>query len=119
MAAGTKLNIVFNNSDGGTTSYTWNYADPGATKNDVLALGQAMITNTSILASTLVSVKSAKTITTSENVYDLDTVSAQRAGFSPSLVDTGIITEGNAELPEETTVMARIPVSKAKALGLM
>lgn len=119
MAAGTKLNIVFNNADGGTTSYTWNYADPGATKSDVLALGAAMIANTSILASTLVSVKSAKTITTSENVYELDAVSAQSAGLPASIIDTGKSTEGNPELPEEATVITRIPVSKAKALGLM
>lgn len=116
MAAGTKLNIVFNNADGGTTSYTWNYADPGATLNDVTALGAAMIANTSILAATLVSMKSAKTITTSENIYDLETVSAQHAG----LIDTmSPAVEGNPDTAEEAHVTATIPYSTAKALGIV
>lgn len=68
MAAGTKINLVFNNSEGKTTSYTWNYAKAGATLANVQALATAMITNTAILASTLTSLKSAKTVTTSENV---------------------------------------------------
>lgn len=111
MAAGTKLNLVFNNSDGGTTSYTWNYAKSGATKANVVALGQAMITNTSILASKLVSLKSAKTVTTSENVYDLDNVSdlMTTPNFKPSIIDTGTAPiEGNPDTPDADTVTMRI-----------
>ncbi|MBQ7193720.1 MAG: DUF2922 domain-containing protein [Synergistaceae bacterium] len=71
MAEGTKLVLTFETSEDKTTSYTFNYAKPSATTAQVKALMQAMITNTTTLASTLTSAKSAKTVTTTEATYDL------------------------------------------------
>ncbi|MBQ7170348.1 MAG: DUF2922 domain-containing protein [Synergistaceae bacterium] len=71
MAAGTKLVCTFETSDDKTTSMTFSYADPGATSTEVKALMNAIITNGVIFASVPVTAKSAKTVTTSENEYDL------------------------------------------------
>ncbi len=71
MAEGTKLVVAFETSEEKTATYTFNYAKPSATVAQVKALMQAMITNTSTLESTLVSMKSAKTVTTTETAYDL------------------------------------------------
>ena len=71
MAAGTKLVCTFGTSTDGTTSFTFNYAKPGATTTNVKALMNAMITNGAIFANVPVTMKSAKTVTTSENEYDL------------------------------------------------
>jgi len=72
MAEGTSLVLVFNDGTGGTTQISWKYAKPSATKANVLAFANELITQTSLLSKTLVSLKSAKTVTTSENVFDLE-----------------------------------------------
>ena len=71
MAAGTKLVCTFGTSDDKTTTMTFNYADAGATAANVKALMSAIITNRVIFANVPVTAKSAKTVTTSEHVYDL------------------------------------------------
>ena len=71
MAEGTKLVLAFETSEEKTASYTFNYAKPSATVAQVKSLMQAMITNTSTLENTLVGMKSAKTVTTTETAYDL------------------------------------------------
>lgn len=71
MAEGSKLVLTFMTSEEKTATITFNYAKPSATTAQVRALMQAMITNTSTLAATLVSAKSAKIVTTTESTYDL------------------------------------------------
>ena len=71
MAAGTKLICTFETSSGSTTSFTFSYAKPGATLANVKALMSAITTNGSIFGNVPVTAKSAKTVTTAENEYDL------------------------------------------------
>lgn len=71
MAAGTKLQLKFDTMSGSRT-WTFNYAKSGATAASVKALGAAMIANGTILTYQPVRLTEAKTVTTSENVYDLD-----------------------------------------------
>ena len=70
MAAGTKLQLVFT-TDTSTTTHTYNYADPAATKANVVALATTIIAGGAIFTKVPLALKSAKTITTSENIYDL------------------------------------------------
>lgn len=70
MAAGTKLQLQFDTMSGSKT-WSFNYASPSTTTQAVKALGTAMITNGSIFSSPPIALRSAKTVTTSENVYDL------------------------------------------------
>ncbi|MBQ6970747.1 MAG: DUF2922 domain-containing protein [Synergistaceae bacterium] len=72
MAAGTKLVLGFENSSGNAVSMSFNYAKPSATTAQVKALMSGIITNGSIFENVPVTAKSAKTVTTTENVYDLD-----------------------------------------------
>lgn len=71
MAAGTKLQMVFETSTGSKT-WTFNYAKPGMGVTNVKALGQAMITNGSVYEAPPLLLKSAKEVTTSETEYDLN-----------------------------------------------
>lgn len=71
MAAGTKLVLGFESNTGNTISITYNYASPSATATAVKALMNGIISNGSIFANVPAAMKSAKTVTTSENVYDL------------------------------------------------
>ena len=71
MAEGTKLVLTFETNEEKTATYTFNYAKPSTTLAQVKALMNAMITNTATLENTLISMKSAKTVTTSETAYDL------------------------------------------------
>lgn len=70
MAAGTKLQITFDTMSGSKTA-TFNYAKPGATEAAVKALAQTIITNGDIFANPPIRATAAKTVTTSENEYDL------------------------------------------------
>ena len=74
MAAGTKLVIQYETSDGGSVTHTWNYAKPGATKANVQALITATTSSTNrvIFQKVPIAVKSAKLVTTTESVYDLN-----------------------------------------------
>lgn len=71
MASGTRLQLTFDTMSGSRT-WSFNYAKPSATAQVVKAVGQAMIDNGSIFSSPPVKLRSAKTVTTSENVYDLN-----------------------------------------------
>ena len=72
MAAGTKLVCTFETSNGGTEIFTFNYADPGATKAEATALMNAIIANGAIFAKVPTVAKSVKNVTTSEHEYDLN-----------------------------------------------
>ena len=71
MAEGTKLVLGFENSTGNAVSLSYNYAKPSATLANVKALMSGIIANGSIFENVPVTAKSAKTVTTTENVYDL------------------------------------------------
>ena len=71
MAAGVKLVCTFVTSNGGTEVFTFNYAEPGARTSDVKALMNAIIANGEIFAKVPVAAKDARTVTTSENEYNL------------------------------------------------
>lgn len=70
MAAGTRLEITFDTM-GGSKTASFAYAKPGATETAVKALAQAIIANGSIFQNPPIRATAAKTVTTSENVYDL------------------------------------------------
>ena len=72
MAAGTKLVLVFDvEGSDTTTTFSFNYAKPGATENAVKALARAMIANKTLWEKQPAAIKSAKTVTTSDNEYDV------------------------------------------------
>lgn len=71
MAAGTSLKMKFDTMSGSKT-WTFKYAKSGATLANIKALGAAMIANGTILENQPVRLTDARTVTTSENVYDLD-----------------------------------------------
>ena len=70
MASGTKLQLTFETMSG-TKTVSFNYAKPGATAVNVKALGAAIISNGAIFNQVPVRLTAAKTVTTSENEYDL------------------------------------------------
>ena len=71
MAAGTKLVCTFETNNGGTTSFTFNYAKVNATLANVKTLLSAITTNGAIFSNAPVTAKSAKIVTTTETEYDL------------------------------------------------
>lgn len=70
MAAGTKLQLQFETM-GGLKTWSFSRANPGVTKANVQALVQSMIANGTIFENQPIRIREAKTVTTSENVYDL------------------------------------------------
>ena len=70
MAAGTSLKMKFDTMSGSKT-WSFSYANAGATAANIKALGAAMIANGSILTNVPVRLTEAKTVTTSEHVYDI------------------------------------------------
>ncbi len=71
MAAGTKLVCTFGTSEEKTSTMTFNYAKSEPTEANVKAFMNAVIANGVIFENVPVTAKSAKTVTTTENVYDL------------------------------------------------
>lgn len=71
MAEGTKLVLGFENGSGHAVSISYSYAKPSATLANVKSLMNGIIANGSIFENVPVTAKSAKTVTTTENVYDL------------------------------------------------
>lgn len=71
MAEGTKLVLAFETSAGKTMSLTFNYAKPSATSTQIKALMNGIVSNGSIYENVPVAAKSAKSVTTSETIYDL------------------------------------------------
>lgn len=99
MAEGSKLVLTFDTSEGKTATINFNYAKPAATTANVKSLMQAMITNTQVFATTLVSAKSAKVVTTSESTYDLSANADANSGPIPlyEALKRGIISEEDAD----------------------
>lgn len=107
MAEGTKLNIVFNTSEGTTSTYNFGYADEDMTVGQVKAVCNAMIANTDIYEETLVSAKSAKTVITSEIVYDLSADDSQKGYTTAEAMRLGLIDEdGNIIEKKDRAVSA-------------
>jgi len=66
----TRLVLQFDTISG-RKSWSFNNASPSATVASVKALGAAMISNASFFTDEPLALVSAKTVTTSENEYDL------------------------------------------------
>lgn len=82
MAAGTKLVITCNKTGGGTTTFSYNYAKSNASTANVTALCQFLINNKQYFQADLDSIKEAKTVTTSENVFDLTSEALNNPEFA-------------------------------------
>lgn len=95
MASGVKLVFEFKDTSDKTVQYSYNYANPSATKAQVVAHAQSMIANTAVLGKTLASITSIKQIVTEESSYDLSDV-AFRTPIPTEAIN------GNPE-PKETT----------------
>ena len=105
MAESTKLILFFKTNNDKTVQYSYNNAKASATATQVAALGNAMITNTSIYENTLTALTKALIRTTTEAEYEL-----------PDSVSNRII-DGNPELSDETdddtvTTIEQIPYAK-------
>ena len=72
MASGVKLVYTFTDADGKNVQYSYNNAKPSVTAAQVRTAATALITNTAVLAKTLVSVDSIKQVVTEETFYDLN-----------------------------------------------
>lgn len=70
MATGTKL-VYKVGTTGGTKTYTFNRAKPGATTASIKALAQGIITNGTFFQPQPITVNSAKLVTTTETSIDL------------------------------------------------
>lgn len=93
MASGVKLVFTFKDSDDKTVQYSYNYGKPSATAAQVNAHAQSMITNTAVLAKTLVSITSIKKVVTEESEYEI-TNSALATPRQSEIIN------GNPEIPE-------------------
>ena len=71
MAEGTKLVLEFQDANGKNIFFMFNYAKPSTSLANINSLMQAIINNGSIFKRVPVTAKSAKTVTTSENTYDI------------------------------------------------
>lgn len=71
MAEGTKLVCTFETDEDKSVTMSFKYAKPNAEPTAVKTFMQAVIANNSIFENRPVVIKSAKTVTTSETVYDL------------------------------------------------
>jgi len=71
MASGVKLVYTFTDADGKKVQYSYNHAQTAATAAQVNAVATALITNTAILAKTLVTIDKIVRVTTSESEYDI------------------------------------------------
>lgn len=71
MAAGTKIVLSFYNSEGSTTSFSYNYGDESASTSSVKTAMQTMIANKEIFSSQPVAIKGAKAVITTETEFDL------------------------------------------------
>ena len=72
MASGTRLVLGFKTSSGRSMILTYNYARPSSSLANIKALMNGIIANGSIFNTVPVEAVSAKEVTTTENVYDLD-----------------------------------------------
>ena len=71
MASGVQLVLGFETEYGSNMVLTFNYASPSASLASVTALTNGIIANGSIFANVPATMKSAKQIIMTENVYDL------------------------------------------------
>ena len=72
MAAGTNLVLVFKDSDSNNVTMNYKYADPEVSTASVQELVTGIITNGSIFDKVPLTAKSAKVVTTTERVIELN-----------------------------------------------
>lgn len=100
MASGTKLVLEFLGADGKTKQFSFAEAKSTATATQVKNLMEKMIDNTDVYANELVSIKGAKTVTTSESVYDLQASAYYFSNRTPELMNPDV-----SETPGENEVV--------------
>lgn len=93
MASGVKLVYTFTDADGKKVQYSYNHAKASATTAQVTAAATALITNTAVLAKTLVSLDSVKSVITEESYYDI-------SEYSLATANPREIINGNPDIPE-------------------
>lgn len=93
MASGIKLVYTFTDNAGKKVQYSYNYADSSATTQQVMAVATALITNTAVLAKTLVSIDKIVQIETAETEYDIN-------GYALTTAKPPEIINGNPDIPE-------------------
>lgn len=71
MASGTKIVFSFGNASGNTINYSYNYGNDDASSASVKNAMNTMISNGSIFKRVPVSIKSAKSVITTESAFDL------------------------------------------------
>ena len=71
MAEGTRLVLGFKDSSDNDFTFMFNYAKPSASLTNVRSLMNTIIENGDIFKRVPVTAVSAKTVTTSENVYSV------------------------------------------------
>ena len=71
MSSGTKIVFTALDGEGKSRSFSYRYADEEVSSSDVRTAAAAILTNGSIFTYVPVSMKSAKTVTTTEVEYDL------------------------------------------------
>ena len=108
MAAGIKLVIQYETSNGSSTTHTWNYAKSTATAQQVKALITATTSSTNrvIFQNVPIAAKSAKLVTTTETPYNLETVMASHGAGDPDmrhLISTMPADEEDEEEGEQIT----------------
>ena len=72
MASGVKLVLKFEDSNGKDVIFSFPYANPSASRTQVKALMNGIITNGSIFEHVPVEKKSAKLVTTTQTAVDVD-----------------------------------------------
>jgi len=105
MADGIKLVFEFKDNNDKTVQYSYNYANPSASKAQVNAHATSMITNTAVLGKTLVSISKIKQIVTTENEYEI-TNNALRTKTPEEIINGNPEPEATSE--NESVVVKRI-----------
>ncbi len=93
MASGVKLVYTFTDAQGKKVQYSYNHANPSATTAQVTTFATALITNTAVLAKSLVSVDKIMQVTTSESEYEIN-------GYEYATRQAPEVINGNPDIPD-------------------
>lgn len=115
MAAGIKLVIQYETSNGNTTTHTWNYAKSTATAANVQTLVTTTIAKKTIFASQPTAVKSAKLVTTTETPYNLQEVMTANGMDLRELISTQPSDEEEEEEDEGEKIEETREIYNSKA----
>lgn len=110
MAEGTVLKLEFLTAEEKTTTFTFKYAKPSVTAAQVKTLMETMISNKEIFETEPAFIKSAKTVTTSETVYDLSDLTAMP--YYEAIARGVIGIETDTDIPAFTRYLEENPAMK-------